>query len=334
MTEQVGGSSRTGRKGKRVLEWFSRSQALAEARAFRTRLPAAEREALQHALVAQELADRALEPVDPLRNGSSLGLAVSLYREAAYWALAAQSSEHQGSTLAELFTRTPQDLLERAAGGAEQLAEVRRALVERSFVETAALPRELLPEEAERARSFVQALLERRLAPEARVHRLLLQRYVRCGAVLLLLVAGLVVAFTVAQKFRKGPDLAQGKPWRASTSTDVCHPARRRCAGVTTGMFFTTAEEVDPWLEIDLGRPMTFNQVEVENRDDCCPDRVVPLVVEVGNDQKTWREVARRQDTFSAWEAQIASQNARYVRLHVPRRTILHLNKVAVRNVR
>src|SRR6478735_11558891 len=79
-------------------EWLTRRQALRDARAFRSQLPADERLALERALRANELADRAYDPVDPLRSGSSLALSISLYREAAYWALLAQGVP-QGATL-------------------------------------------------------------------------------------------------------------------------------------------------------------------------------------------------------------------------------------------
>lgn len=99
-------------------------------------------------------------------------------------------------------------------------------------------------------------------------------------------------------------------------------------------MFFQTQEEKEPWLEIDLGREVPFDEVEVTNRSDCCPDRAVPLVVEVSRDGVHFKEVSRRMDTFSVWHSRFARQTARYVRLRVLRRTIFHLDQVAVRNGR
>ncbi|HYJ08308.1 MAG TPA: discoidin domain-containing protein [Polyangiaceae bacterium] len=315
-----------------LVEWLWRGKALREARSFRTQLPAAEREALAHALVARELADRAHDPVDPLRSGSSLGLAVSLYREAAYWALLAQDSAYQGATLATLFEKVPEDLLSFAAGGGEALDEVRRALVQRSFVETAQLPREQLPRDARVARDFVEALLRRKLEPEQRVARLLWQRGIRLSASVLLLAALLVGGWLGFERLRLGPDLAAGKPWRASSSLFTCTPALHRCESANTDIFFHTQEEKDPWVEIDLGKQTSFNRLEVVNRADCCPDRAVPLVAEVSGDRTKWREVSRRTETFSVWNARFAPQTARYLRLRVPRRSILHLEKVTIRN--
>ncbi|HYP91382.1 MAG TPA: discoidin domain-containing protein, partial [Polyangiaceae bacterium] len=227
----------------------------------------------------------------------------------------------------------PRELLEFAAAGPEGLPVTRRALVERSFVDTAALPAELLPADAELSRSFAAALLQRKLEPEKRVGQLLLQRAARCLGLLGLLLAVALTSSAIVGRLRHGPDLAAGKPWKASSSPDICHPAEHRCAGAHTDMFFTTSEEVDPWVEIDLGRPTAFNQIEVKNRSDCCPDRAAPLVVEVSNDAKSWREIAKRQDTFTLWQAGFATQTARYVRLRVPRRTVFHLDKVSIRHV-
>jgi hypothetical protein len=138
-------------------------------------------------------------------------------------------------------------------------------------------------------------------------------------------------AVTGIQRAMLKPDLAAGKPWRASSSLDTCKPLEHSCTSTRTDIFFHTVEEAEPWLEIDLGRPTSFSVVDVTNRSDCCPDRAVPLAIEVSNDRTTWREVARRKETFSEWRAKFKSQQARYVRLRVLRRTLLHLEKVAVR---
>jgi len=312
-------------------EWFWRGKSLRVARAYRKQLPLLEQTRLRHALVALELADRSYDPVDALRAGSSLHLAISLYREAAYFALLAQSETFTGHNLAAVFATLPQDLLEFAAGGTEELRAVKLALVERSFVETAELPAERRAVDAKAAHDFSHALVRRKLLPEARVGSLLLQRGVRSIGLALLLVAVSVASVTTVHRLLLKPDLATGKPWRASSSLDTCRPQEHYCAAAHSDIFFHTLEEKDPWVEIDLGKPTTFSLLEVTNRSDCCPDRAVPLAAEVSNDQKTWREVARRRDTFSVWSARFAPQNARYVRLRALRRTLLHLEKVTVR---
>ena len=314
-----------------LFEWFWRGKSLRRVRGYRSTLPTVEQKRLTDAERALELADRARDPIDPLRSGSSLALSISLYREAAYWALRAHSPEFHGATLAEVFQTVPSSVLEAAAGSPARLADVKLALVDRSFVETADLAAELLPKEAELAHDFVHALLRIKLEPGTRVGRLLLQRAVRCTGFLLaltLLIIGVVVG---VQRATRKPDLVTGRPWRASSTLESCHPQDHYCASAHTDIFFHTIEEEEPWVEFDLGSPVSFSVVEVTNRSDCCPDRAIPLVVEVSNDRKSWREVARRKETFSEWTAKFKPQKARYVRLRALRRTLLHLEKVAVR---
>jgi len=94
------------------------------------------------------------------------------------------------------------------------------------------------------------------------------------------------------------------------------------------GLFLHTAEEESPWVEIDLGELREIERVMVENRDDLGADRAVPLVVELGDPARRYHEVARRVEVFDRWTATFPKQQARYVRLLVPRKTILHLKNV------
>ncbi|MBK7858080.1 MAG: discoidin domain-containing protein [Archangiaceae bacterium] len=125
-------------------------------------------------------------------------------------------------------------------------------------------------------------------------------------------------------------DLARNASWRTSSTFAVCQPAAHSCASAPTDIFFHTQEEDSPWLELDLKEPRTFSEVRVVNRSDCCAERAQPLVVELSDDAKQWREVARHDQVFSLWSARFASQTARYVRLRVPRKTAFHLVSVQV----
>jgi hypothetical protein len=71
--------------------------------------------------------------------------------------------------------------------------------------------------------------------------------------------------------------------------------------------------------------------VEVHNRDDCCKDRAVPLVVEASTDHSSWSELGRKTSDFEAWTLTFSRREVRYLRLTVPRRTMLHLKSVHVR---
>ncbi|HEX3597790.1 MAG TPA: hypothetical protein VHU80_21930, partial [Polyangiaceae bacterium] len=68
----------------------------------------------------------------------------------------------------------------------------------------------------------------------------------------------------------------------------------------------------------------------IDNRQDGEGARAVPLIAEVGDDGQHFRQVARREDEFSTWSPSFPSVTARYVRLRVPRRSMLHLEEVDV----
>jgi hypothetical protein len=288
-------------------------------------VPAHTRATLQRAEAALELAERAARPIDPLRTGPSLPLALSLYREAAYWALAAQDSNATPRDLSEAFAAVPADVLTHAAGGEAGLAAVQAALLAKTFRETAEDPVEQQKRDALEAHAFVQHLVARQLGPERRVGRALVQRFVRSGlgAVLLLSVSVTVVALIIA--VTTPPDLAAGKPWHASS----LHAGVPKAANGE--YLFHTQEEEGPWFEVDLKAPTQFARVEVNNRRDCCPERAAPAIIEVSLDRKSWKEVSRRSDSYSKWTAKFAPVMARYVRVRIPRRSTLHLESVAVR---
>jgi hypothetical protein len=125
-------------------------------------------------------------------------------------------------------------------------------------------------------------------------------------------------------------DLSLGKPWvTSSTLEQVCASPLHHC-GVEKGYFFHTQEEASPWIEIDLQREERFSALRVFNRQDCCDDRAVPLVIEVSTDHQHWREVVRKTETFGEWKAKFAPISARWVRLRIARRSLLHLFDVRV----
>ena len=117
-------------------------------------------------------------------------------------------------------------------------------------------------------------------------------------------------------------DLAQGKKWRQSSV--LPYPD-------SPHFFFHTLDDDNPWVEIDLGEPTTFSRVTVVNRrDEGLQHRAVPLVLEAGDDQQSWKQLARRDEVFDTWEAKFEPVKARYVRARAARKTFLHLEAVKV----
>jgi hypothetical protein len=146
-----------------------------------------------------------------------------------------------------------------------------------------------------------------------------------------LLVTGLLVGMTTAfLQYSGRTNLAEGKRWTTSTTYAVCNPHAIECGGVATAIFFHTNEENEPWFEYDLGTKTSFSSMTIVNRGDAVKERAVPLIIEVSNDKKKYREVIRRTEVFDTWSPKFSRQRARYVRLRVPRRTMLHLEAVQV----
>ncbi len=286
---------------------------------------------LQRARVAAEAGDRAFQPVEPIAFASTVPLALSCYREAAYWALLAQDSSLEAPDLAAAIDRAAQPLVAFAAGGERGLARLQAGFVSRSFVDFAALRESELAEVARQAKAFVHALLAVQNAPEQELQKLRRQRRRRVLLFTVLLVAAAIGGIVVFKRATTAPDLALGKPWRTSSKLAECRPELERCAGVRTKIFFATNLEENPWYEVDLGRPQAVSVVDIDNRIDCCLDRARGLTVELSTDGRTWITVARQPQSFHFWTARFPTRQARYVRLSVPRKTSLHLQRVAVR---
>lgn len=313
-------------------EFFTRRRSLRAARAELQRVLGTEAPRLGRARVFAELADRALDPVDPLRSGSGAAPALSLYRQAAYFALLGQDDALEAGDLAEAFERTSRDKLLFAAGGEAGLLALRRSLLDKTHAQDALEPDERLAEQARTARAFVYALLEAKLGPRRRVALLQRQRWVRSSLLAVFVVLAAWLVSWGVQRALTQPDLAAGKPWKASSQFVQCYPAEHRCGDAHTDIFFHTSEDNEPWLQIDLKGPQQFSLIEVVNRRDCCPDRAIPLAIEVSNDGVTWREVARRKTSFTTWTERIAPTQARYVRAKVLRKSWLHLERLTVRS--
>jgi hypothetical protein len=191
---------------------------------------------------------------------------------------------------------------------------------------------EPLPEPLGELRAFAAGVVAEACADELALQRLRVQRRRRVSLCLVLLVfAGFRSALLLRDGIVLRTDLAAGKPWRASSEALHCDPGARRC-GDHLGMsiFFHTQHEPSPWLEIDLGQPEQISRVRVRNRTDCCSALALPLVVELSQDDQTWREVGRRETNFRTWSARFEPTPARWVRLRVDGESTLHLERVSV----
>jgi hypothetical protein len=305
----------------RILDWLSCASDLRRARAARVEPSQEEVERLRSSRLALEVGDKVLNPLSQPRLGSGAAHAAELFRQALHWALSAGSA----STTSEA---EQEHALQAICPDPEQLAALRHLLsLEQPFVFFAGLAEEQQRTTALFLRLCAVRALERQEAPRQAVERLRALRWIRLAIIPLL---GMCLALTTLAFLPEKPNLAKDKPWRTSSSAAQCDPKQGMCAGVRTLILFHTNYENNAWFEYDLGAPLRFSSMTIRNRSDGESERAVPLIVEVSNDGTTYREVARRNTDFAQWKPDLGPQEARYVRLRVPRPTYFHLEEVKI----
>lgn len=327
---------------RRVREWFWRGKTLADAKLEgRIGSPRAQ-ECLRHGWVCVELAERALKPVPRLVSGAADGPARELAREAVTWALLAERAARthetpprdgtdESSSLVALWAGAPLSLLATAAGGEGAVHVLEASLAVDGFVGFAALAADEQARQSRDLAVFARSLLALVEAPRVRLDKLYVQRIVRSGGLVLVLAVLAVLALTTHSWSERQRDLARDRPYRTSSAYPAvgCKSPDQDCPE-SPFFFFHTLEDDRPWVEIDLGGKKKFSAVRIINREDCCGERAVPLAIEVSNDRKNWREVARRDDTFNNWYKDFTPVSARYVRAISLHKTLFHLRRVSV----
>lgn len=114
------------------------------------------------------------------------------------------------------------------------------------------------------------------------------------------------------------------------------------CDGVTNGRWgFHTSEQENPWWQVDLGEVLPLAEVRVWNRSDSeeAAKRASHFRVLISNDGQDWRQVYQHDGTIfygyhmpdrSPLVVKLPNAGARFVRVQLPDRTILHLDEVEV----
>lgn len=156
------------------------------------------------------------------------------------------------------------------------------------------------------------------------------QRLLRVAAAIAAAVATAWGTWWVA----RGPDLARGKTWRASSAFDGYVTTGTDQQASDVGVFFHTAHEGGPWVEVDLGADTEISEVTLGNREDVDPAiaaRAVPLVVEVrSSSSDAWTELARQDLVFTTWSARGHGVRGQVVRVRALRSTWLHLQQIEI----
>jgi hypothetical protein len=319
----------TKRARRSVRRWLLDSDGIAAARAA---LPAAtpvRNELMRRAQLCCELARRLSEDGAALRYGSTAAMVAAIYLEAAYWALLAARPD-PARPAADTLWEESATTLQALGYTSDRLDALKNLFVtQRPSIEFADLPEAQQLTVLADLRELALRTISAEDAPLLALQQRLARRAIKLGVLLVVLIA--VVWGGVTRAMTK-PNLALGKPWRTSSVFAVCNPSEQECGGVQTKIFFHTVEENSPWFEYDLGAPVQFSSLTVRNRTDDGQSkaRAVPLIAEVSNDQKSYREIARQTEKFRVWSPHFAPQRARYIRLRVGRKSILHLEDVQV----
>lgn len=333
----------------RLIDWFWLGSAFRRLHSQTTFPTRRSRELRRRALLSAEVADRILEPSEPLDNGPGTALGCELYRQSIFWSLAAlvelaepptnvanRVSEPKllspsAENLRALWQSIDPEVLRQAAGGDEELASLGRYFAGQDFVVLAELKAEEQSPLASQLRQFSSALVARTDPLRAEQERLWTARITRIA-----LLVGLVLVlgfggYKAWDSARWGTDLAAGAAWTASSKYPVggCTSPAQSCGDKSEDYFFCTNEEFRPWIEFDLGRVTNVSGINVLNREEVS-DRAVPLVVQVSTDHKHWKEVARRTTDFDRWKVRFPTERARWVKLYVAKRTFLHLRQVKI----
>jgi hypothetical protein len=252
--------------------------------------------------------------------GGSEGAQLALHREALRTALTGLAPS-PGLSAQEAWRRGPASTHSVFIGALEDEAVVDRLLGEgpaQDLLDSARATHKRVLHALEEDKRIIQAYASQRTA----------------GIVVIGLVALLsgMAGLSFVRWIREPHDLAAGKPYTLSSKAFDCHPENNECNNTPTKIAFHTNEEKNPWYQVDLGDPApTYSSLYVRNRTDAALMRAIPLIVEVSDDGKTFREVTRRTDSFVDWEPHFLPQHARYVRLRVDRISTLHLEAVKVR---
>ena len=312
------------------MEWFWRGRALADAH---RSWPAFSDRAAQLAWRARKSADTAssiLLPADP-DDAEARATACELYRQAAYWALAALAA-HAGSVIESTYSIQVWDTLEEsvlaaAAETSERSDALKATLRSGSFVSFAELPK---PEQLA-VGTELQRLCKALFAKlDQRAHALQLVYFSRAWRLFLIPLA--VATVLVGMFFwHESRDLVAGKPWHTSSKYPSygCQSPAQQC-DESPFIFFHTESEKSPWIEFDIGAVHDISSAKIVNRTDAYTDRAFPLVLEVSTDDKNWKTIAHKDEDFNEWRTSFSSVPARYVRLRALKQTWLHLSRVRI----
>lgn len=165
----------------------------------------------------------------------------------------------------------------------------------------------------------------------------------KCVSVSVLLALGVLLALPAradeAFRAQVEADWLLQERVRTLDSGDVTtqEDAAGACDGVKNGQWgFHTAADQAPWWQVDLGEERPLAAVVVYNRCDGVAARASRIQVLLSSDGTDWRVVHENNGVFHGFtggpplRVRLQGEQARYVRLALPRPSFLHLDEVEV----
>lgn len=134
-------------------------------------------------------------------------------------------------------------------------------------------------------------------------------------------------------------NLARGKPASQSSTSEWsrANDAQGAVDGVINGGFaFHTANQANPWWQVDLGGTYRLSEVRLYNRLDCCGERARTVQVMLSGDGRAWRTVYRHDGSLFGGQdgkplvVSLNGETARHVRLRLNEANWFHLDEVEV----
>jgi hypothetical protein len=157
------------------------------------------------------------------------------------------------------------------------------------------------------------------------------QRRLRLAALVLAALLVVVAGQAWAQQPR---NLARGKSVLVSSQRPGTPDPGAVVDGWRGGTFGVHTKQDDPpWIEIDLGDTYRLTRAVIVNRGDGYEDEVLPLALQLSDDDRTWREIAIRHDRFtqrSPWRLALDGARARFVRVIKPEAGYLALSEIEI----
>ena len=122
---------------------------------------------------------------------------------------------------------------------------------------------------------------------------------------------------TTATTTPQNINLARGKPAEMSSTYNAAYDATR-CNNGSRDDMCHTAQELNPWWQVDLQGDYALNEIVVYNRQGTWGDRERTLTALISSDRQNWQRIyVHNGSSFEILHIPVSGRTARYVRLQL-----------------